>query len=380
MEFNEKLNNLTEKSKLNNNQIKVSEIEGLFSPSSDEYFKVIDILSDLNISIIPDNLEENINEIDEDIYRTDDKSITNIYLRDIGTVKLISKEEEVELAKEIENGKLASLEIDKLDINSDKKIYDDLVYKIEKAEIAKNKLVSANLRLVVFIAKKYVGRGMPIQDLIQAGNMGLLKAADKFDYKLNFQFATYATWWIKQSIIREITENTRTIRIPVHINDNLIKYNRAKTELYNELGREATVKELAEYLDMPEARIYEFMDIQKKPKSLDQEVGDDEESSFGDFIPDKDNPNPYQYTFSNIRIKEINKALAILTDKERDIMYKRFGFGGAEPMTLEDIGVCYGVTREAIRQQITRILRRLKSSEYGKVLEELWEELDSEEN
>lgn len=380
MEFNEKLNNLTEKSKLNNNQIKVSEIEDLFSPSSDEYFKVIDILSDLNISIIPDNLEENINEIDEDIYRTDDKSITNIYLRDIGTVKLISKEEEVELAKEIENGKLASTEIDKLDINSDKKIYDDLVYKIEKAEIAKNKLVSANLRLVVFIAKKYVGRGMPIQDLIQAGNMGLLKAADKFDYKLNFQFATYATWWIKQSIIREITENTRTIRIPVHINDNLIKYNRAKTELYNELGREATVKEIAEYLDMPEARIYEFMDIQKKPKSLDQEVGDDEESSFGDFIPDKDNPNPYQYTFSNIRIKEINKALAILTDKERDIMYKRFGFGGAEPMTLEDIGVCYGVTREAIRQQITRILRRLKSSEYGKVLEELWEELDSEEN
>ncbi len=380
MEFNEKLNNLTEKSKLNNNQIKVSEIEGLFSPSSDEYFKVIDILSDLNISIIPDNLEENINEIDEDIYRTDDKSITNIYLRDIGTVKLISKEEEVELAKEIENGKLASTEIDKLDINSDKKIYDDLVYKIEKAEIAKNKLVSANLRLVVFIAKKYVGRGMPIQDLIQAGNMGLLKAADKFDYKLNFQFATYATWWIKQSIIREITENTRTIRIPVHINDNLIKYNRAKTELYNELGREATVKEIAEYLDMPEARIYEFMDIQKKPKSLDQEVGDDEESSFGDFIPDKDNPNPYQYTFSNIRIKEINKALAILTDKERDIMYKRFGFNGAEPMTLEDIGVCYGVTREAIRQQITRILRRLKSSEYGKVLEELWEELDSEEN
>ena len=380
MEFNEKLNNLTEKSKLNNNQIKVSEIEGLFSPSSDEYFKVIDILSDLNISIIPDNLEENINEIDEDIYRTDDKSITNIYLRDIGTVKLISKEEEVELAKEIENGKLASTEIDKLDINSDKKIYDDLVYKIEKAEIAKNKLVSANLRLVVFIAKKYVGRGMPIQDLIQAGNMGLLKAADKFDYKLNFQFATYATWWIKQSIIREITENTRTIRIPVHINDNLIKYNRAKTELYNELGREATVKEIAEYLDMPEARIYEFMDIQKKPKSLDQEVGDDEESSFGDFIPDKDNPNPYQYTFSNIRIKEINKALAILTDKERDIMYKRFGFGGAEPMTLEDIGACYGVTREAIRQQITRILRRLKSSEYGKVLEELWEELDSEEN
>lgn len=380
MEFNEKLNNLTEKSKLNNNQIKVSEIECLFSPSSDEYFKVIDILSDLNISIIPDNLEENINEIDEDIYRTDDKSITNIYLRDIGTVKLISKEEEVELAKEIENGKLASTEIDKLDINSDKKIYDDLVYKIEKAEIAKNKLVSANLRLVVFIAKKYVGRGMPIQDLIQAGNMGLLKAADKFDYKLNFQFATYATWWIKQSIIREITENTRTIRIPVHINDNLIKYNRAKTELYNELGREATVKEIAEYLDMPEARIYEFMDIQKKPKSLDQEVGDDEESSFGDFIPDKDNPNPYQYTFSNIRIKEIKKALSILSDKERDIMYKRFGFNGAEPMTLEDIGVCYGVTREAIRQQITRILRRLKSSEYGKVLEELWEELDSEEN
>ncbi|MBR6289072.1 MAG: hypothetical protein IKR19_07050, partial [Acholeplasmatales bacterium] len=127
-------------------------------------------------------------------------------------------------------------------------------------------------------------------------------------------------------------------------------------------------------------RIYEFMDIQKKPKSLDQEVGDDEESSFGDFIPDKDNPNPYQYTFSNIRIKEIKKALSILTDKERDIMYKRFGFNGAEPMTLEDIGVCYGVTREAIRQQITRILRRLKSSEYGKVLEELWEELDSEEN
>ncbi len=378
MDFNEKLDALKKKSE-SNNQIKVSDIESLFDPSSDEYFNAIDVLSDLEISIIPDTIDDNIENINDESIKSKE-NITNIYLRDIGTVKLLTKDEEIELAKEIEIGKNAASEIDKLDINSDKKIYDDLVNKIECAEIAKNKLVSANLRLVVFIAKKYVGRGMAIQDLIQAGNMGLLKAADKFDYKFKYQFSTYATWWIKQSIIREITENTRTIRIPVHINDNLIKYNRCKTELFNKLGRDATPEEIARALNMPKTKVYELIDLCKKPKSLDDEVGEDEESSFGDFIADKNNPNPYQYTFSKIRIKEIKKALSILSDKEKDIMNKRFGFGGLEPMTLEDIGKIYGVSREAIRQQIDRISKKLRNSEYGDILKELWEASDYEED
>ena len=377
MDYNEKINTLKEKSESNNNRVMVSEIEALFSPSSDEYFNAIDMLSDMNISIIPDIEEEKI-EID-DSFRSNENT-TNIYLREIGNVKLLTKDEEIRLAKEIENGKIASNKLDNLDANIEKSYYDDLVNKIEVAEIAKNKLVSANLRLVVYIAKKYVGRGMPLQDLIQAGNMGLIKAADKFDYKLNYQFSTYATWWIKQSILREITENTRTIRIPVHINDNLIKYNRAKNELFNELGREATPKELSKYLDVPESRIYELMDISKKPKSLDEEVGEDEESSFGDFIADKSNPNPYQYTFSKIMIKEVNKALSVLSEKEKNILIKRFGLDGSDPLTLDDIGKLYGVSREAIRQQIQRISRKLKNSEYGEILKELWEASDNEED
>ena len=377
LDFNEKLNTLKVKSKENDNQIKVSEIEMLFSPQTDEYFNAIDVLSDMNISIVPDTIIENIN-IDDEIKSKENN--TNIYLRDIGTVKLLTTEEEIALAKDIEIGKNASKEIDGLDINVDKKIYDDLVNKIEKGEFAKNKLVSANLRLVVSIAKKFVGRGMPLLDLIQAGNMGLMKAADRFDYKLSYHFSTYATFWIRQSIIREITENTRTIRIPVHINDNLIKYNRCKNELFNKLGRDATPKEIADELNVPESKIYELMDISKKPKSLDLEVGDDLESSLGDFIADKNNPNPYQYTFSQIRIKEIKKALSILSEREKDIMNKRFGFDGLEPMTLDDIGKLYGVTREAIRQQIVRILNKLKCSEYGNVLKELWEASDNEED
>ncbi|MCR5646669.1 MAG: sigma-70 family RNA polymerase sigma factor [Acholeplasmatales bacterium] len=378
MEFDEKLNELKAKSDLNNNQIMVSQIEALFEPSSDEYFNAIDVLSDMNISIVPDVDDEKIN-LDNEAIPTNE-NITNIYLRDIGTVKLLSREEELELAKEIEEGKNASIEIDNFDINNDKKNYDDLVLKVEGGIIAKDKLVNANLRLVVYIAKKYVGRGMSFQDLIQAGNMGLMKAAGKFDYKLNCQFSTYATWWIKQSILKEIAENTRTIRIPVHINDNLIKYNRCRTELYNELGRDATPKEIAEALNIPEARVYELMELQKKPKSLDDEVGEDEESSFGDFVPDKTNPNPYKYTFSKFRYKTVNKALSRLSEKEKDIMKKRFGFDGLEPMTLDDIGKQYGVTREAVRQQISRITKKLKNSEFGEELKELWEASDDEED
>ncbi len=378
MEFDEKLNELKAKSDLNNNQIMVSQIEALFEPSSDEYFNAIDVLSDMNISIVPDVDDEKIN-LDNEAIPTNE-NITNIYLRDIGTVKLLSREEELELAKEIEEGKIASIEIDNFDINNDKKNYDDLVLKVERGIIAKDKLVNANLRLVVYIAKKYVGRGMAFQDLIQAGNMGLMKAAGKFDYKLNCQFSTYATWWIKQSILKEIADNTRTIRIPVHINDNLIKYNRCRIELYNELGRDATPKEIADALNIPEARVYELMDIQKKPKSLDDEVGEDEESSFGDFVPDKTNPNPYKYTFSKFRLKTVNKALSRLSEKEKDIMKKRFGFDGLEPMTLDDIGKQYGVTREAVRQQITRITKKLKNSEFGEELKELWEASDDEED
>ena len=317
----------------------------------------IDILQGKSPEDVPD--DDLLLESEEDILLSDNEEIglisdvdilegvstedpVRMYLKEIGNVPLLSGEEEVELAKRVEQGD----------------------------EEAKKKLTEANLRLVVSIAKKYVGRGMPFLDLIQEGNMGLMKAVDTFDYTKGYKFSTYATWWIRQAITRGIADTGRTIRVPVHMVETINKTLRMTRTLLQELGREPTPEEVAARLNVPVARVREVLKISRDPVSLDTPIGEEDDSHLGDFIEDDTALSPSDSAAFSMLREELKSALESLTDRERQVIELRFGLLDGRARTLEEVGKEFNVTRERIRQIEAKALRKLRHPSRSKRLKD----------
>ena len=265
-----------------------------------------------------------------------------MYLKEIGVVPLLSNEEEKELAIAVENGDLE----------------------------AKQRLAEANLRLVVSIAKRYVGRGMQFLDLIQEGNMGLMKAVDKFDYSKGFKFSTYATWWIRQAITRAIADQARTIRIPVHMVETINKLVREQRNLLQELGQDPTPEQIAERMDMTPDKVREILKIAQEPVSLETPIGEEDDSHLGDFIEDEVIENPVDYTTRVVLREQLDEVLDTLTDREENVLRLRFGLDDGKMRTLEDVGKVFNVTRERIRQIEAKALRKLRHPSRSKQLKD----------
>ena len=255
-----------------------------------------------------------------------------MYLKDIGKVPLLSAEEEIELAKRMEAGD----------------------------EMAKKKLAESNLRLVVSIAKRYVGRGMLFLDLIQEGNLGLLNAVEKFDYRKGYKFSTYATWWIRQAITRAIADQARTIRIPVHMVETINKVTRVSRDLLQKLGREPLPEEVGEVMGLPKERVQEIMKIAQEPVSLETPIGEEEDSHLGDFIQDESIPTPVEATNQTLLHEQLDEVVSTLTEREQRVIKLRFGWDDGRPRTLEEVGKEFNVTRERIRQIEAKALRKLR--------------------
>lgn len=267
-----------------------------------------------------------------------------LYLRECGATPLLSAEEEMTLAKQIEKGKM-------LDATEEDKL---------RAEDAKKEMANANLRLVVSIAKKYPGRGMPFLDLIQEGNIGLLKAVDKFDYKKGYKFSTYATWWIRQAITRSIADQARTIRVPVHMVETINKMNRIGRKFLQEFGIEASNEELAKEMGISVEKIREAKKAAQDPISLETPIGEKEDSHLGDFIEDQKTSSPEEEAAATMRREQIYKLLNELTEREKGVLALRFGMDDGTPRTLEEVGKYFGVTRERIRQIEGKALKKLR--------------------
>lgn len=264
------------------------------------------------------------------------------YLREIGKYPLLVAEEEVEFAKQYEKG----------------------------SKRAKNKLIESNLRLVVSIAKKYIGRGLSLLDLIQEGNQGLIRAVEKYDWRRGFKFSTYATWWIRQAITRAIADQARTIRIPVHMVETINKLYRTSQRLMQELGREPTHEEIGEELELPPDRVREIFKISQEVTSLDTKVGEDEDSTLGDFVADETRPTPVDAASKQLLKDHLDEVLHTLTEREAKVLTLRFGLDGGQPKTLEEVGKVFGVTRERIRQIEAKALRKLKHPSRRKKLQD----------
>ncbi|MGY4104162.1 RNA polymerase sigma factor RpoD [Ignavigranum ruoffiae] len=268
-----------------------------------------------------------------------------MYLKEIGRVELLNADEEVELAIRIENGD----------------------------ELAKQELAEANLRLVVSIAKRYVGRGMSFLDLIQEGNMGLMKAVEKFDYTKGFKFSTYATWWIRQAITRAIADQARTIRIPVHMVETINKLVRIQRNLLQDLGREPTPEEIGAEMDLPTEKVREILKIAQEPVSLETPIGEEDDSHLGDFIEDEGAMSPEAFTASSLLREQLEDVLDTLTDREENVLRLRFGLDDGNIRTLEQVGKVFGVTRERIRQIEAKALRKLRHPSRSKQLKDFLE-------
>ena len=295
-----------------------------------------------------------------------------MYLKEIGKVPLLNPSEEPELAKRITAGVEAQKELDKL---KDKEGVDpqkirDLEWIIFDAKQAKDKLITANLRLVISIAKHYVGRGMHFLDLIQEGNMGLIKAVEKFDYTKGFKFSTYATWWIRQAIARAIADQARTIRIPVHMVETINKMTKVQRQLVQELGRDPTAEEISIKMDgaLTPEKIREIQRIALEPVSLESPIGEEDDSHLGDFIEDKDAQSPEEYTTKMLLKEELYEIMKDLTDREEKVLRLRYGLDDNRPRTLEEVGREFGVTRERIRQIEAKAIRKLRHPTRAKKL------------
>ncbi len=265
-----------------------------------------------------------------------------IYLKEIGRVPLLSAEEEIELA----------------------------MRKSQGDQFARKRLSEANLRLVVSIAKRYVGRGMQFLDLIQEGNMGLIKAVEKFDYRKGYKFSTYATWWIRQAITRAIADQARTIRIPVHMVETITKVKKVSSQLLHKNGHEPSVEEIADELNMPVDRVREIIRISQDPVSLETPIGEEEDSHLGDFIPDKLTPTPTEVASLSLLKEQLDEVLGTLTDREEKVLRLRFGLQDGRPRTLEEVGQRFQVTRERIRQIEAKALRKLRHPSRSKKLKD----------
>ncbi len=291
-----------------------------------------------------------------------------MYLKEIGRVDLLTNEEETTLAITVSEGRLAQEQLNDPDLELDEDTRLELEKLVRKAEIAKSRLVEANLRLVVANAKKYVGRGMQFLDLIQEGNMGLMKAVDKFDYVKGFKFSTYATWWIRQAITRAVADQARTIRIPVHMVETINKLVRVQRQLVQELSREPYPEELAAKMGISVEKVQMIQKIAQEPISLESPVGEEEDSSLGDFVSDPNGETPYDFTSKEMLKRELDGILETLTDREEMVLRMRFGLLDGRTRTLEEVGKEFGVTRERIRQIEAKALRKLKHPSRSKKL------------
>ncbi len=282
-----------------------------------------------------------------------------MYLKEIGRVALLTAQEEVSLAKRIESGLIAE---EKLEANE--RLSDDDAVELRMTRrdgaMAKRHLVEANLRLVVSIAKRYVGRGMAFLDLIQEGNLGLIRAVEKFDYTKGYKFSTYATWWIRQAITRAIADQARTIRIPVHMVETINKLVRIQRQLLQDLGREPTADEIAEQMELSPKKVREIQKISQEPVSLETPVGEEEDSNLGDFIEDADAPIPLERASFKLLQEQLESVLHTLSEREKEVIRLRFGLVDGQPRTLEDVGKKFGVTRERIRQIESKTLSKLR--------------------
>ena len=315
--------------------------------------KLYDTFEAYNIEIVEDDGGESIapasNEELESVLSADGISIDDpvkVYLKEIGRVPLLSAEEEVELAIRMSEGDVA----------------------------AKKRLSEANLRLVVSIAKRYVGRGMQFLDLIQEGNLGLIKAVEKFDHTKGFKFSTYATWWIRQAITRAIADQARTIRIPVHMVETINKVKKVNSQLLHENGHEPTNEQIAEKLEMPVEKVREIMRVAQEPVSLETPIGEEEDSHLGDFIPDEDAPAPSDVASHTMLKEQLAEVLSTLTPREEKVLRLRFGLEDGRSRTLEEVGKEFNVTRERIRQIEAKALRKLRHPSRAKLLRDYLDE------
>lgn len=309
--------------------------------TANEMEHVYKVLSDNSIAIEELTFEEKVS-LDKIINEGTTDDSVKIYLKDIGQVPLLTPDEEKELAVKMSEGD----------------------------EYAKNRLSEANLRLVVSIAKRYVGRGMQFLDLIQEGNLGLMKAVEKFDYTKGFKFSTYATWWIRQSITRAIADQARTIRIPVHMVETINKTGRVSRQLLQELGREPSTKEIAERMGISEERVAEIQKIAQDPVSLETPIGEEEDSHLGDFIEDFNATSPADKAEATMLKEQLLAVLNTLTPRENEVLRKRYGLDDSKPKTLEEVGKEFNVTRERIRQIEAKALRKLRHPNRTKLLKD----------
>ena len=367
--FEEKLSKLLELAKSKKNVLDETEVLDAFAGDEltpEKLDRIYDFLDKKHVDILKmsndDDMDPDLFSEDEDADPEDAIDVEHIdlsvpegigvddpvrmYLKELGKVPLLSSDEEIELAKKIELGD----------------------------EEAKKKLAESNLRLVVSIAKRYAGRGMQLLDLIQEGNLGLIKAVEKFDYRKGYKFSTYATWWIRQAITRAIADQARTIRIPVHMVETINRLVRTQRQLVQKLGREATPEELAKELDMPVERVREIMKISQDPVSLETPIGEEEDSHLGDFIQDNNVEVPADAATYTLLHEQLMDVLSTLTEREQKVLRLRFGLDDGRPRTLEEVGRQFNVTRERIRQIEAKALRKLRHPSRSKILKDYLDE------
>ena len=377
--FQQKLKDLLALAKKKKNMLEYQEISDFFADmqlEAEQFDKILDFLEANNIDVLRITDDDSDDEILLDVDDEDEIEVEKIdlsvpdgvsiedpvrmYLKEIGKVPLLSAEEEIELAKNMEAGAVAKEKIAILKSREENATEEELAEikeeiknlqkDLDAGDEAKKRLAEANLRLVVSIAKRYVGRGMLFLDLIQEGNLGLIKAVEKFDYRKGYKFSTYATWWIRQAITRAIADQARTIRIPVHMVETINKLIRVSRQLLQELGREPSPEEIAAEMNMPVERVREILKISQEPVSLETPIGEEEDSHLGDFIQDDNVPVPADAAAFTLLKEQLEEVLGTLTEREQKVLTLRFGLEDGRARTLEEVGKEFNVTRERIRQ------------------------------
>ena len=400
--FQQKLKDLLALAKKKKNMLEYQEISDFFADmqlEAEQFDKILDFLEANNIDVLRITDDDSDDEILLDVDDEDEIEVEKIdlsvpdgvsiedpvrmYLKENGKVPLLSAEEEIELAKNMEAGAVAKEKIAILKSREENATEEELAEikeeiknlqkDLDAGDEAKKRLAEANLRLVVSIAKRYVGRGMLFLDLIQEGNLGLIKAVEKFDYRKGYKFSTYATWWIRQAITRAIADQARTIRIPVHMVETINKLIRVSRQLLQELGREPSPEEIAAEMNMPVERVREILKISQEPVSLETPIGEEEDSHLGDFIQDDNVPVPADAAAFTLLKEQLEEVLGTLTEREQKVLTLRFGLEDGRARTLEEVGKEFNVTRERIRQIEAKALRKLRHPSRSRKLKDYLE-------